>query len=204
MLWIWTCGLASGETIHTENSYKFTDQRVAALLTRAGFRLRQQWSDANQVVHGVPGGRGAPHPRSPVKLSGFRAPHEAFPVQRCAQDTRMGYSSTATGIRPGGKGATSGRPPHLANNERDMGHPGFVAGQDSKHQCPGFNSVRSLLFCLTSLAEQNYAVTGYGCGVAALKFSQVLCLPDVSRLCGTSETYVAQLQRDRAAECRRG
>jgi L-histidine Nalpha-methyltransferase len=37
-----------GETIHTENSYKFTDQRVVALLTRAGFRLRQQWSDANK------------------------------------------------------------------------------------------------------------------------------------------------------------
>jgi dimethylhistidine N-methyltransferase len=37
-----------GETIHTENSYKFTDQRVMALLTRAGFRLRQQWSDANK------------------------------------------------------------------------------------------------------------------------------------------------------------
>ena len=37
-----------GETIHTENSYKFTDQRVSDLLTRAGFRLRQQWSDANK------------------------------------------------------------------------------------------------------------------------------------------------------------
>ncbi len=35
-----------GETIHTENSYKFTDQRALALLTRAGFRLRRQWSDA--------------------------------------------------------------------------------------------------------------------------------------------------------------
>jgi L-histidine Nalpha-methyltransferase len=35
-----------GETIHTENSYKFTDQRVVALLTRTGFRLRQKWSDA--------------------------------------------------------------------------------------------------------------------------------------------------------------
>src|ERR1700761_2799486 len=34
-----------GETIHTENSYKFTDQRAQALLTRAGFRLRKQWSD---------------------------------------------------------------------------------------------------------------------------------------------------------------
>ena len=37
-----------GETIHTENSYKFTDQRVMDLLTRAGFRLRQQWSDAEK------------------------------------------------------------------------------------------------------------------------------------------------------------
>ncbi len=37
-----------GETIHTENSYKFTDQRVISLLIRSGFRLRQQWSDANK------------------------------------------------------------------------------------------------------------------------------------------------------------
>jgi L-histidine Nalpha-methyltransferase len=37
-----------GETIHTENSYKFTDQGVQALLTRAGFRLRHQWTDANK------------------------------------------------------------------------------------------------------------------------------------------------------------
>ena len=37
-----------GETIHTENSHKFTDQRVKALLTRAGFKLRQQWSDSNK------------------------------------------------------------------------------------------------------------------------------------------------------------
>jgi L-histidine N-alpha-methyltransferase len=37
-----------GETIHTENSYKFTDERVVDLLTRAGFRLRQQWSDENK------------------------------------------------------------------------------------------------------------------------------------------------------------
>jgi dimethylhistidine N-methyltransferase len=37
-----------GETIHTENSYKFTDESVLELLTRAGFRLRQQWSDAHK------------------------------------------------------------------------------------------------------------------------------------------------------------
>lgn len=37
-----------GETIHTENSYKFTDERVIGLLSRAGFRLRQQWSDSRK------------------------------------------------------------------------------------------------------------------------------------------------------------
>ena len=37
-----------GETIHTENSYKFTDQRVMSLLLRAGFKLRQQWSDEHK------------------------------------------------------------------------------------------------------------------------------------------------------------
>ncbi len=35
----------------------------------------------------------------------------------------VGFYCTATGIRPGGKGATNGRPPHLAKNVRDMGHP---------------------------------------------------------------------------------
>jgi L-histidine N-alpha-methyltransferase len=39
---------ALGETIHTENSYKFTDERVLALLARAGFKLRRQWSDVNK------------------------------------------------------------------------------------------------------------------------------------------------------------
>jgi L-histidine Nalpha-methyltransferase len=43
-----TLRFKQGETIHTENSYKFTDQRVLSLLMRAGFKLRQQWSDANK------------------------------------------------------------------------------------------------------------------------------------------------------------
>ena len=38
---------ALGETIHTENSYRFTDDRALTLLRRAGFRLRKQWTDAN-------------------------------------------------------------------------------------------------------------------------------------------------------------
>jgi L-histidine N-alpha-methyltransferase len=37
-----------GETIHTENSYKFKDEQVMGLLTQAGFRLREQWSDENK------------------------------------------------------------------------------------------------------------------------------------------------------------
>ena len=38
---------AAGETIHTENSHKFTNERVWSLLTRAGFTLKQQWSDTD-------------------------------------------------------------------------------------------------------------------------------------------------------------
>jgi L-histidine Nalpha-methyltransferase len=37
--------LARGETIHTENSYKFTGERVEQLIEHAGFRLRASWSD---------------------------------------------------------------------------------------------------------------------------------------------------------------
>ena len=36
---------ARGETIHTENSYKFTPERVAALLNQAGFAVEEQWTD---------------------------------------------------------------------------------------------------------------------------------------------------------------
>ena len=37
---------AEGETIHTENSYKFTDAAVLALLEQAGFRLQREWKDS--------------------------------------------------------------------------------------------------------------------------------------------------------------
>ena len=39
---------AQGETIHTENSYKFTDAAVANLLASADFELAHTWKDANQ------------------------------------------------------------------------------------------------------------------------------------------------------------
>ncbi len=35
----------AGETIHTENSYKFTDERVIAMLEKAGFALEHEWKD---------------------------------------------------------------------------------------------------------------------------------------------------------------
>ncbi len=37
-----------GETIHTENSYKFTPERTTQMLTRAGFRVEQRWTDAKK------------------------------------------------------------------------------------------------------------------------------------------------------------
>jgi len=37
--------LARAETIHTENSYKFTDEQIGLLLGRAGFRIARQWKD---------------------------------------------------------------------------------------------------------------------------------------------------------------
>ena len=37
--------LGRGETIHTENSYKFTDDQVAGLLGRAGFKIARRWKD---------------------------------------------------------------------------------------------------------------------------------------------------------------
>lgn len=36
---------ARGETIHTENSYKFTLESVVSILERAGFSMMQRWTD---------------------------------------------------------------------------------------------------------------------------------------------------------------
>lgn len=38
-----TFRFAAGETIHTENSYKFTVERLSALAAEAGWRLEQRW-----------------------------------------------------------------------------------------------------------------------------------------------------------------
>ena len=36
-----------GETIHTENSYKYDDDTLAMLAARAGFTLEARWLDSN-------------------------------------------------------------------------------------------------------------------------------------------------------------
>ena len=36
----------NGEAIHTENSYKFTDNTVDALLSDSGFKIESTWKDA--------------------------------------------------------------------------------------------------------------------------------------------------------------
>jgi uncharacterized SAM-dependent methyltransferase len=36
---------AEGETIHTENSYKFTPSMIEALAENGGFSIEQSWSD---------------------------------------------------------------------------------------------------------------------------------------------------------------
>lgn len=38
-----------GETIHTENSYKFTDQGIRNLLGAAGFEVRETWKDSRSL-----------------------------------------------------------------------------------------------------------------------------------------------------------
>ncbi|MGH8274140.1 MAG: L-histidine N(alpha)-methyltransferase [Gammaproteobacteria bacterium] len=40
---------APGETIHTESSYKYTDERFALLAAAGGFRLVQTWKDVNNL-----------------------------------------------------------------------------------------------------------------------------------------------------------
>lgn len=41
--------IARGETIHTESSYKYSDQRFAALAKRGGFRLAKTWKDEDEM-----------------------------------------------------------------------------------------------------------------------------------------------------------
>ena len=40
---------APGETIHTENSYKFTPAAVEALLASASFKAMRSWQDSQQL-----------------------------------------------------------------------------------------------------------------------------------------------------------
>ncbi len=40
---------AEGETIHTENSYKYTIEDFAELVDAAGLALQQSWMDADEL-----------------------------------------------------------------------------------------------------------------------------------------------------------
>ena len=35
----------AGERIHTENSYKFSDEQIRAIVAESGFRIEKQWTD---------------------------------------------------------------------------------------------------------------------------------------------------------------
>ena len=41
-----TFSFAEGESIHSENSYKYDDATLDALASRAGFRIGKRWTDA--------------------------------------------------------------------------------------------------------------------------------------------------------------
>ena len=43
------CEFDEGETLHTENSYKFTVDGLRALAVRAGFRPGPVWIDADRL-----------------------------------------------------------------------------------------------------------------------------------------------------------
>ena len=43
-----TVNFRRGETIHTENSYKFTPESTAEMLKRAGFAVERSWTDAKR------------------------------------------------------------------------------------------------------------------------------------------------------------
>jgi hypothetical protein len=90
-----------------------------------------------------------PYPRFPVELSGFREVHAPFLKERrgnsgyLARFSRdVGFRCTATGIRPGCKGATNGRPPHLAKNQRDT--PNFLHAAPDKTTCAPFFKERRM------------------------------------------------------------
>jgi dimethylhistidine N-methyltransferase len=53
-----TISFAAGESIHTENSYKYSIPRLAALARGAGWRLDTSWTDANNMfsVHALRAG----------------------------------------------------------------------------------------------------------------------------------------------------
>ncbi len=56
----------AGETIHTENSYKYQPGQAEAMLRTAGFAPEETWTDEKRLVLSVPGA-------SSLATQGFRA-----------------------------------------------------------------------------------------------------------------------------------
>ncbi len=46
-----TLHFTQGETIHIEDSYKFTDEQIKTLLTNANFQIEHIWSDEHQWIN---------------------------------------------------------------------------------------------------------------------------------------------------------
>jgi hypothetical protein len=65
---------------------------------------------------------------------------------------------TATGIRPGYKGATNGRPPHLAKNERDT--PSFLLAALDMTACAPFFKERRMKFAEPTELHRKSGVWG--------------------------------------------
>jgi L-histidine N-alpha-methyltransferase len=65
-----TLQFAAFETIHTENSYKFTRNALGALLDDAGFTIEKTWMDPRQwYALTLAGLKGVPPPLVPGKSS---------------------------------------------------------------------------------------------------------------------------------------
>jgi uncharacterized SAM-dependent methyltransferase len=50
-----TFSFRAGESIHTENSYKYSVERFGALARGSGWKVRQTWTDAEKMfsVHAL-------------------------------------------------------------------------------------------------------------------------------------------------------
>ncbi len=92
-----------GETIHTENSYKFTDARVGELLTRAGFRLRAAMERREEVVYGLSGGCQLGEKLQPSAPLGMTKGSVALPLKSVARIPGLKSETPEFPVRSAGR-----------------------------------------------------------------------------------------------------